>query len=92
MKPKAAYLALLTEHVTSTRTHFSDFRIKFKKEPRFKHFGRDDREREKVFRTYLRDLGERKRKEAEAHERSFRTMLEEATEIVVPGAKWADVS
>ena len=44
--------------VTSTRTHWEDFKRDHKKDPRFRDFGRDDREREKAFKAWLRDLGE----------------------------------
>lgn len=59
-QPASAYRALLIAEVTSTRTHWEDFRKKHKKDARFRDFGRDDREREKAFRTWLKDLGESK--------------------------------
>lgn len=61
--PKVAarqtYDALLSAEVTSTRTTWDDFRRKWKKDRRFFGFGRDEREREKVFRAWVKELGER---------------------------------
>jgi transcription elongation regulator 1 len=57
--PEKDYKALLREEVTSTRTRWDDFRKKFKKDRRFYAYGRDDREREKAFKTHLKELGER---------------------------------
>lgn len=56
---KEAYDALLKSEVSSTRTTWDEFRRTWKKDRRFFAFGRDDREREKVFRSWLKDLGER---------------------------------
>lgn len=58
--PKEAYEGLLKEEVKSTRTSWTDFRRAWKKDRRFYSWGRDDREREKRFRDYLKDLGESK--------------------------------
>ena len=58
---REAYDALLNVEVTSTRTTWEEFKRNWKKDRRFFGFGRDDREREKVFRAYLRGLGESKR-------------------------------
>src|ERR1700733_2176162 len=55
-----AYESLLKAEVTSTRITWDEFRRKWKKDRRFFSFGRDEREREKVFRIWLKDLGERK--------------------------------
>jgi transcription elongation regulator 1 len=57
--PEKEYKTLLREEVTSTRTRWDDFRKKWKKDRRFYAFGRDDREREKVFKTHLKEVGER---------------------------------
>jgi hypothetical protein len=57
--PEREYKALMREDVTSTRTRWDDFRKKWKKDRRFYSFGRDDREREKAFKTHLKELGER---------------------------------
>ncbi|POV94626.1 hypothetical protein PSTT_16753, partial [Puccinia striiformis] len=56
--PSQAYRSLLIEFVTSTRTLYEDFRNKHKKDPRFKNFGRDERERERAFKNWLQELGE----------------------------------
>lgn len=56
--PKEAYERLLKEEVKSTRTSWTEFRRTWKKDRRFWGWGRDDREREKRFREYLKDLGE----------------------------------
>lgn len=76
--PSAAevYRKLLEDNVKSTRTRFEDFRRDFKKDRRFYAFGRDDREREKTFRSYLRDLGEVKRKAAELADQEFLQLLD----------------
>lgn len=57
---REAYNALLKAEVTSTRITWNEFRRKWKKDRRFFAFGRDEREREKVFRAWLKDLGGRK--------------------------------
>ena len=59
-EPEKEYKALLDKEVTSTRTRWDDFRKKWKKDRRFYAFGRDDHQRENVFKQHLRDLGERK--------------------------------
>lgn len=64
LQPATAYRALLVAEVTSTRTHWEDFKRKYKKDQRFREFGRDDREREKAFRSWLRELGESKSRKA----------------------------
>jgi hypothetical protein len=56
--PKEEYDRLLSEEVKSTRTSWSDFRRTWKKDRRFYGWGRDDREREKRFKEYLKELGE----------------------------------
>ena len=94
-QPASAYRALLMAEVTSTRAHWEDFRNKHKKEARFRDFGRDDRERERVFRNWLRELGEIKRADAQKAEGKFTEMLEEhlARAGVTPAeaARWSDV-
>jgi transcription elongation regulator 1 len=57
--PEKEYKALMREEVTSTRTRWEEFKRKWKKDRRFWSWGRDDREREKAFKTHLRELGER---------------------------------
>lgn len=75
--------------VKSTRTHWEDFRQKHKKDSRFREFGRDDREREKAFRAWLRELGEIKRADAFKAEEKFVTMLKEAQ--IADGSSWPEV-
>lgn len=76
--------------MTSTRTHFSDFKKAHARDPRFRDFGKTEGDKEKVFRQWLRELGERKRADAERAERNFVDMLREDT-AVRKGDKWADV-
>lgn len=56
--PEKEYRALLEKEVRSTRTRWEEFRKTWKKDRRFFAFGRDEREREKVFKAWLRELGE----------------------------------
>lgn len=56
--PKEEFERLLREEVKSTRTSWSDFRRTWKKDRRFYGWGRDEREREKRFREFLKELGE----------------------------------
>jgi hypothetical protein len=56
--PKDVFERLLKEEVKSTRTSWTDFRRAWKKDRRFYGWGKDDREREKRFRGYLKELGE----------------------------------
>jgi hypothetical protein len=58
--PKDAFDGLLKEEVKSTRTSWGDFKRAWKKDRRFFGWGRDDREREKRFREFIKDLGESK--------------------------------
>lgn len=88
LDPEREYRALLREEVTSTRTRWDDFRRKFRKEKRFYSFGRDDRDREKLFKTHLRELGERKRADAQRAEADFMDLLKESDDIK-PGAAWS---
>lgn len=91
MQPVIAYRALLAAEVTSTRTHFSDFKRAHAKDPRFREFGKTEGEKEKVFRAWLRELGEKKRVEAEKAEAKFEEMLSEDG-LITSGDQWADVS
>ncbi|WVF71582.1 hypothetical protein IAT40_006390 [Kwoniella sp. CBS 6097] len=88
--PERDYKALLREEVTSTRTRWDEFRKKWKKERRFYAFGRDDREREKVFKTHLRELGERKRADAQRAEQDFYDLLKESDNIT-SSSIWSEV-
>jgi len=56
--PEEAFERLLKEEIKSTRTSWTDFRRTWKKDRRFWGWGRDDKQREKSFREYLKHLGE----------------------------------
>ena len=58
--PRQEFDRLLKDEVKSTRTSWTEWRRQWKKDRRFYGWGRDDREREKRFRDYLKELGERK--------------------------------
>lgn len=58
--PKDDFERLLADEVKSTRTSWTEWRRQWKKDRRFYGWGRDDREREKRFREYLKELGESK--------------------------------
>ncbi|EIW70763.1 hypothetical protein TREMEDRAFT_61270 [Tremella mesenterica DSM 1558] len=88
--PEREYKALLRDEVTSTRTRWEEFRKKWKKERRFYAYGRDDREREKIFKVHLRELGERKRADAQRAEQDFLELLHE-TPNIAPSSIWQDV-
>ncbi|WRT66235.1 uncharacterized protein IL334_003188 [Kwoniella shivajii] len=88
--PEREYKALLREEVTSTRSRWDDFRKKWKKDRRFYAFGRDDRDREKLFKTHLRELGERKRADAQRAEQDFNDLLKE-TDDITSSSVWAEV-
>ena len=60
LSARAAYDTLLKDELKSTRTTWDEFRKKWKKERRFFAFGKDDREREKVFKEYRNDLSDSK--------------------------------
>ncbi|PWN44551.1 hypothetical protein IE81DRAFT_10411 [Ceraceosorus guamensis] len=61
------YRALLQSSVTSTRTKWEDFRKEHKKGRSFFAFGRNDAEREKEFKKWLRELGEQKAEQDFVH-------------------------
>lgn len=88
--PEKDYKALLREVVTSTRTRWDDFRRQCRKDRRFYSFGRDDRDREKVFKVHLRELGERKRADAQRAEQDFVDLVKE-TEGITSSSAWTDV-
>ncbi|WVR07149.1 hypothetical protein IAU60_004190 [Kwoniella sp. DSM 27419] len=88
--PEREYKALLREEVTSTRTRWDDFRRKWKKDRKFYAYGRDDREREKVFKTHLKELGERKRADAQRAEQDFLELLKE-TDSLTSSSVWFEV-
>lgn len=72
---------LLESEVKSTRTRWEEFRKKWKKDRRFFGWGKDDREREKVFKAHLREVGEKKRRHAEKAEKEFFELLAESKEV-----------
>ncbi|KAF5321365.1 hypothetical protein D9619_001107 [Psilocybe cf. subviscida] len=88
--PKEEYENLLKDEVKSTRASWTDFRRAWKKDRRFYGWGRDDREREKRFREYLKELGEKKRAAAEKAEANFFALLKEHITIS-EGLSWKEV-
>ncbi|KZT24521.1 HSP90-domain-containing protein [Neolentinus lepideus HHB14362 ss-1] len=88
--PKEAFDRLLREEVNSTRTSWNDFRRQWKKDRRFWGWGRDEREREKKFREYLRELGEKKRAAAQKAEADFFALLKESERAKL-GSDWKEV-
>ncbi|RXW25137.1 hypothetical protein EST38_g706 [Candolleomyces aberdarensis] len=79
--PKEEFDKLLKEEVKSTRASWTDFRRTWKKDRRFYGWGRDDKEREKAFREYLKDLSEKKKAAAQKAEADFFALLKEHPEI-----------
>lgn len=91
---KAAFHDLLRTTATSTRLTWDEWRKVHKKDRRFFEYGRDDREREKTFRSWLRELGEKKRKEREVAEKNFLQMLKEGQSKDLHhevGGSWKDI-
>ncbi|ODO08781.1 transcription elongation regulator 1 [Cryptococcus wingfieldii CBS 7118] len=88
--PERDYKELLEREVTSTRARWDDFRKNWKKERKFYAFGRDDHQREKVFKQWLRDLGEKKRLAAQRAEEEFTTLLKESKGITI-SSSWSSV-
>ena len=72
---EGAFLSLLQKEVRSTRTKFSDFKAAFGRTPAFASYGKGDGDREKLFRRHLVELGETKRRAAEAAEAAFLELL-----------------
>ncbi|KAG8773746.1 hypothetical protein FRB91_008223 [Serendipita sp. 411] len=93
--PLEAFQELLRTTVTSTRTTYTQFRQQVKKDRRFYSFGRDEKDREKAFRAFLKELGEEKRSERKKAEVAFLAMLKEGQKdgliVANPLAKWGDV-
>lgn len=79
--------------MTSTRAHFEDFKLRHRKDARFRNFGRDDRDREREFKSWLRELGEKKRAEAKRLEVKFEELLSETVgqDDVARGVAWTEV-
>ncbi|KAI0952204.1 hypothetical protein AcW1_004367 [Taiwanofungus camphoratus] len=88
--PKEEFNRLLRDEVKSTRTSWTEWRRQWKKDRRFYGWGRDDKEREKRFREYLKEVGEKKRVAAQKAEVDFFALLKES-EIAKPGVVWRDV-
>ncbi|CCL99417.1 uncharacterized protein FIBRA_01435 [Fibroporia radiculosa] len=88
--PKEEFERLLRNEVKSTRTSWTEWRRQWKKDRRFYGWGRDEREREKRFRDYLKELGEKKRAAAQKAEVDFFVLLKESN-IAKPGAVWKEV-
>ncbi|KAI0092715.1 hypothetical protein BDY19DRAFT_990412 [Irpex rosettiformis] len=90
LSPKEDYDKLLHDEVKSTRASWTEFRRQWKKDRKFYGWGKDDREREKRFRDYLKELGEKKRAAAQKAEVDFFALLKESG-IAKAGAVWKDV-
>ncbi|KAJ8455308.1 hypothetical protein ONZ51_g12521 [Trametes cubensis] len=90
LDPRQEFERLLKEEVKSTRTSWTEWRRQWKKDRRFYGWGRDDREREKRFREYLKELGEQKRLAALKAEKDFFALLKESG-LAKPGAIWKDI-
>ncbi|KAI0353522.1 hypothetical protein OH77DRAFT_1406667 [Trametes cingulata] len=90
LDPRQEFERLLKEEVKSTRTSWTEWRRQWKKDRRFYGWGRDDREREKRFREYLKELGEQKRAAAEKAEKDFFALLKESG-LAKPGAVWKEI-
>ncbi|EDR12401.1 glu-rich pro-rich WW domain-containing protein [Laccaria bicolor S238N-H82] len=88
--PAGEYDRLLREEVKSTRASWTDFRRAWKKDRRFYGWGRDDREREKRFKEYLRELGEQKRVAARKAEANFFSLLKEHQAKIRKGSTWKE--
>lgn len=91
---RVAFQELLRTTATSTRLTWDEWRKSHKKDRRFFEYGRDDREREKAFRSWLRELGDKKRKERELAEKNFLQMLKEGRSEDLHhevGGLWKDV-
>ncbi|KAG8875393.1 hypothetical protein FRB97_005156 [Tulasnella sp. 331] len=86
-KTREAYEGLLRDELKSTRTGWDEFRKQWKRDRRFFGFGRDDKEREKLFREWRSSLSERKRKAAEIAEANFYTLLTEQKALIAGEAK-----
>ncbi|KAI1789556.1 hypothetical protein LXA43DRAFT_892736 [Ganoderma leucocontextum] len=90
LNPQQEFERLLKEEVKSTRTSWTEWRRQWKKDRRFYGWGRDDREREKRFRDYLKELGEQKRAAAQKAEADFFALLGESG-LAKPGAVWKEI-
>ncbi|KAK0531788.1 hypothetical protein OC835_001513 [Tilletia horrida] len=73
--PLLAFRELLEAEVKSTRTKWADFLKAHKRDRRFLGYGRSDRDREKAFKDWLVELGERKREAQLRAEDDFLSLL-----------------
>ncbi|CAK5275651.1 unnamed protein product [Mycena citricolor] len=89
LTPKEEFERFLKDEVKSTRTNWSEFRRTWKKDRRFYGWGRDDREREKKFKEWIKELGEKKRAAALKAESDFFALLRENL-IGKPSMPWKD--
>ncbi|KAJ7904478.1 hypothetical protein B0H14DRAFT_2663034 [Mycena olivaceomarginata] len=89
-RDRAREIRQANEEVKSTRTSWSDFRRTWKKDRRYYGWGRDDREREKKFREWIKELGEKKRAAALKAEADFFALLKERG-VAQEGSVWKDV-
>ncbi|KAK0468346.1 Hsp90 protein-domain-containing protein, partial [Desarmillaria tabescens] len=87
--PKDEFDRLLASEVKSTRLSWGDFRRSWKKDRRLYGWGRDDRERERRFKEYLKELGEKKRAASQKAEIDFFALLRENQ--LPQDAVWKDV-
>lgn len=106
LNPKDEFERLLVDEVKSTRTSWTEWKRQWKKDRRFYGWGRDDREREKRFRDFLKELGEskllhnyfvlaliaipEKRAAAQKAEADFFALLKESR-VARKGSIWTDV-
>ncbi|KAG9287473.1 hypothetical protein G9A89_023845 [Geosiphon pyriformis] len=74
----------LLEEETSYRTHWDDFRRKFKRDSRFKNYS-DEKEKEKIFRDHIQKLkdheSQKRRAQKKKAEEEFFGLLRETREI-----------
>ncbi|TDL16416.1 hypothetical protein BD410DRAFT_844459 [Rickenella mellea] len=87
---KEEFDRLLREEVKSMRTVWSEWRKSWKKGRRFYGWGQDDREREKRFREWIKELHEQKRAAARKTEADFIGLLKEKGGIK-PDSIWKEV-
>ncbi|KAI6119360.1 Hsp90 protein-domain-containing protein [Pisolithus croceorrhizus] len=79
---------VLLPSVKSTRCSWTDFRRTWKKDRRFYGWGRDDREREKRFKEFLKNLGNVRI--LASHRADFFSLLRESG-LAQPGSLWKDI-
>ncbi|KAE8224018.1 hypothetical protein CF319_g3022 [Tilletia indica] len=74
--PLQAYRALLEAEVKSTRMKWTDFVKAHKRDRRFLGYGRSDRDRERAFKDWLVELGDKKREAQTRAEDDFLSLLD----------------